>query len=148
MAQVTYREANRRYNQAYWPLMGLYAVACIGGALLVKEKPPEWAVASIAVLTAAPIAAVFWVLGRLLNETDEYTRKLHTGALLTGGAITFSLVTAWGFLELYGVVPHLRYFPATLFVWPAFFVFYGIAFAIPNIRDDMACRSGAGRNTP
>lgn len=143
MAQVTYREANRRYNRAYWPVIGLYAVTCIGGALLIKHgSPPEWAVAAIAILTAAPIVVLFWLLRRLLNETDEYTRKLQTEALLTGGGVTLSLVTLWSFLELYGVVPQFRYFPATMFVTPAFLMIYGLSFSLSRLRNhEPACES-------
>src|SRR5215831_4293711 len=93
--QISYREANRRYYRAYWPVILLYAAASIGGALIVKQNPPMWAVAAIAVVTAAPIMALFWLMRRLLAETDEYTRKLQTDALLTGGAITFSLAAVW-----------------------------------------------------
>ena len=129
-AQITYREANRRYRRAYWPMITLYAVACIGGALIIKQNPPMWAVATIAIITAAPIIGVFWLMRRLLAETDEYTRKLHTEALLTGGGLTFSLTVVWSFFELYGVVPQDRYFPATLFIVPIFLGLYGLTLAV------------------
>ena len=129
MTEVTYREANRRYSRSYSSLLTLYAVACLGGALYIKHgMPPLWLVALIAVITAAPIAAMFVALGRLLNETDEYMRKIRTEALLSAGMITFSLTVMWSFFELYGVVPQLRYFPSMMFVTPAFLIFYGIAF--------------------
>jgi len=143
---VTYREANRRYQRAFWLLRALYAVACLGGALLIKKVvgAEPLVVAGIAVATAAPIAGIFWLIGRLLRETDEYMRKLQTEALLSGGMITLSLVVMWSFFELYGVVPQQRYFPATMFVAPAFFVFYGISFAIRRLRaGDPACGPGA-----
>jgi len=140
--QITYREANRRYRRAYWPVIFVYAAAAIGGALLVKQNPPMWAIATIAVVTALPVMALFWLMRRLLNETDEYTRKLHIDALLTGGAITFSLAVVWSFLELYGVVAQDRYFPATMFVAPAFLTFYGISFSLARSRNnESACES-------
>ena len=135
-AQITYREANRRYRRAYWPVVFLYAAAAIGGALLVKQNPPMWAIATIAVVTALPIMGLFWLIRRLLNETDEYTRKMHTDALLTGGAITLSVTIVWSFFELYGVVPQERYFPATMFVVPAFLTFYGVSFALARARNN------------
>ena len=134
--QITYREANRRYRRAYWPVVLLYAAAAIGGALLVKQSPPMWAVATIAIVTALPIMGLFWLMRRLLNETDEYTRKLHTDALLTGGGITFSLTVVWSFLVLYGVVQEDRYFPSTMFITPAFLVLYGASFARARARND------------
>lgn len=133
---ITYRDANRRYRRAYWPVVLLYAAAAIGGALLVKQSPPMWAVATIAIVTALPIMGLFWLMRRLLAETDEYTRKLHTDALLTGGGITFSLTVVWSFLVLYGVVHEDRYFPSTMFITPAFLVLYGVAFARARARND------------
>ena len=139
---ITYREANRRYRRAYWPVIFLYAAASIGGALLVKQNPPMWAIATIAVVTALPIMALFWLMRRLLAETDEYSRKLHTDALLTGGAITFSLTVVWSFLVLYGVVHEDRYFPSTMFIAPAFLALYGLSFALARARnDEPACES-------
>jgi hypothetical protein len=137
-AQITYREANRRYRRAFWPVILLYAVACIGGALLVKQNPPMWAVATIAMVTALPIMGLFLLMRRLLNETDEYTRKLHTDALLTAGGIVFSLMVAWSFLVLYGVVHEDRYFPSTMFLTPAFLALYGFLFARARARNDVS----------
>ena len=119
-----------------------YAVVCIGGALLVKQNPPMWAVATIAVVTALPIIGVFLLMRRLLAETDEYTRKLHTDALLNGGGITFSLTVVWSFFELYGVVPQDRYFPATLFIVPIFLGLYGLTLAVTRVKnEESACES-------
>jgi hypothetical protein len=140
--QITYREANRRYRRAFWPVILFYAVACIGGALLVKQNPPTWAVATIAMVTALPIMGVFWLMRRLLNETDEYTRKLHIDALLTAGGIIFSFTMLWSFLVLYGVVQENRYFPSTMFLTPAFLAIYGFLFARTRARnDESACES-------
>ncbi len=137
MAQaVTYREANRRYRRAYWPVIVVYAAAAIGGALLVKQNPPMWAIATIAVVTALPVMGLFWLMRRLLAETDEYTRKLHTDAMLTSGGIVFSLTVVWSFFVLYGVVQEDRYFPSTMFLTPAFLALYGFLFARARAKND------------
>ncbi len=135
MAQVTFREANRRYRRSYWPLIALYGVVCLGGAFLIKATDaPRWLAAVVAILTVAPLAGIFWLVARLLRETDEYTRKIQTEALLTGGAITLTLTGVWSFFELYGVVPEIRFVPPMMMVWPGFFLFYGLAFRIGQLR--------------
>lgn len=122
---VTYKQANRRYRLAFWPVMIFYGVACFAGPALLKAVPdqPKWAAAAIAIATAAPIAVVFWLMGRWLKETDEYTRARHVDAMLVGGGILFSASIGWGFLELFEVAPHLP----TFFIAPGFFLSYGAA---------------------
>lgn len=120
----TFKQANRRYRQAFWPAMAFYVVACLGGPFLLKamNDPPKWVAGVIAIVTAAPIAVVFWLMGRWLKETDEYTRARHIDAMLLGGGALFSLSIAWGFLEIFEVAPHLP----TFFIAPGFFFFYGV----------------------
>lgn len=121
----TFKQANRRYTLVFWPAMIFYAVACFGGPELLKVMgdPPKWVAAVIAIVTAAPVALVFWLMGRWLKETDEYTRATHVDAMLLGGGALFSLSICWGFLEIFEVAPHLP----TFFVAPGFFFFYGVA---------------------
>jgi hypothetical protein len=132
MSSVTYKEAGRRYRRLYWPLIALYVALCIGGPLLLMavDDPPKWAWAAVAAATGAPMIGVFWLIGRYLNETDEYTRKTQTDALLIGGAATLSFATVWGFLDLYEVLPPLWSF----WLLPMFFVVYGLASCLPRLR--------------
>ena len=76
---------------------------------------------SIVPLSAAPIASVFWLVGRHLAETDEYTRKVRTDDLLLGGGIALSLAMLVGFLEIYRVVPPMEHVSTTMLVTPLFF---------------------------
>jgi hypothetical protein len=121
----TFKQAGRRYQLAFWPAMSFYAIACFAGPFLLKSMndPPKWVAGAIAIVTAAPIAVVFWLMGRWLKETDEYTRATHVDAMLVGGGALFSLAIAWGFLEIFDVAPHLP----TFFIAPGFFFFYGVA---------------------
>ena len=138
--KVTFREAHRRYRRVFWPVMIFYSVFCFVGPMVLaafEGGPPKWLMALVAVISGAPIAGVFWLLGRFLHETDEYTRQIQTQAMLTGGAITLSLSVIWAFLEIYRVVPVSQYFPAMLMVGPFFFLFYGLSFAIQHkLRGD------------
>lgn len=132
---VTFRESNRRYRRVFIPVMMVYCVLCfVGPGVMVAfwPSPPVWIMGPVAVLTGAPIAGVFWLLGRYLRETDEYTRKIQTEALLTGGAITLSVAVIWSFLELYRVVPRSEFFPAMMMVGPSFFMFYGLASVVQH----------------
>lgn len=132
MTGYNFKQANRRYRRVFIPVMIAYSVLCIATPFLfaLMSPPPKWLLGAAAVLTASPIAMVFWLLGRFLKETDEYMRQVQTQAMLTGGAITLSLAVAWSFLELYQVVPRPRFFPSMMMVGPAFFFFYGLSFAV------------------
>jgi small neutral amino acid transporter SnatA (MarC family) len=132
----TFKQANRRYRYAFWPAIGFYVIACFAGPMLLKAMtdPPKWIAGVVAVVTAAPIAIVFWLMGRWLKETDEYTRATHIDAMLVGGGILFSLSIGWGFLELFDVAPHLP----TFWVAPGFFFFYGATRCVQRLLGSKA----------
>ncbi len=136
MAETSFREAARRYRRLFWPAMISYAVICIGGATLLKalDQPAPWVSAIVALATAIPAVASVWLLARFVRETDEYTRKIQTDAMLSGGAIMLSLAVVWGILELYGVIPPMQDFPVVLMMWPAFFFFYSASFVVQQMR--------------
>jgi hypothetical protein len=137
-APITYKQANRRYVRAFWPVIILYCVLCFAGPVVLKalDDPPKWAWGVVAVLTALPLLGVFALMARYLRETDEYTRKLQVEALLTGGAVTLSASIVWGFLELYQVVPSIWAF----WFGPFFFVAYGLSFCVRRLQ----ARAGEG----
>ena len=132
----TFREAQRRYQRLYWPAIILYSVLCFAGPMLMKtiDHPAKWMWAALAIVNTIPIAAIFWVLGRWLRETDEYTRKKQVEAMLAGAAVTFTFTALWGFLELYDVVPHLF----VLMLWPIFFLSYGGLYCLRCVLDRRA----------
>jgi hypothetical protein len=124
MAQITFRKANRRYMRIFGPVMVGYAVLCFAGPMALSAlggEPPRWAYAGLALVNAAPIGVVFWLMWRWLRETDEFTRDRHMSALAASGMITASAAVLWGFLELYDVVPSLW----TFLIGPMFFAVYG-----------------------
>ncbi|SRR5690606_29485206 len=126
MAQVTFREANKRYRRAFIPVMVVYAIAVFGGSYMLKqfEAPPTWLSAIVALVTAAPIGGVLWLMWRLARETDEYTRQQQMSAMAAGGMITAFISVMWGFLELYDVAPSMW----TFLVGPIFFLSYGLVY--------------------
>jgi len=80
MTEVTYKGANRRYRRMFIPVMTFYVAFCFVGPLLMmvyKGAPPTWLMGVVAVISGAPIAVVFWLIGRYLRETDEFTRQVQ-----------------------------------------------------------------------
>ena len=128
MPEVTFREANKRYRRAFIPVMVVYTIAVFGGSYLLKqfETPPTWLSAIVALVMAAPIGGVLWLMWRLTRETDEFTRQKQMSALAAGGMITAFISVVWGFLELYDVVPTMW----TFLVGPIFFLSYGLVYCI------------------
>ncbi len=124
MPEVTFREANKRYRRAFIPVMVIYAIVVFAGAFGLKlfETPPLWASALVAVLSAAPMGVVFWLMWRLMRETDEYARLQQALSMAAAGMITAFACMTWGFLELYDVAPPMWAF----FVGPMFFLSYGL----------------------
>ncbi|MDP3491554.1 MAG: hypothetical protein Q8R82_00450 [Hyphomonadaceae bacterium] len=126
MAEVTFREANKRYRRAFIPVMAFYTVAVFGGSYLLKqfETPPMWLSAIVALVMAAPIGGVLWLMWRLARETDEFTRQQQMASMAGGGMVTVFFSVVWGFLELYEVLPPLW----TFLVGPIFFLSYGLIY--------------------
>jgi len=132
MPKITFKESNRRYLRAFVPVMVFYSVFCFAGPALLEKagNPPRALVAMVALLSATPLVVVFWLMGRLLRETDEYTRLIQSRAMLAGGGFTLSFAGVWGFLEHFGIAPHL--WPFLLI--PLFFASYGAAMVIHQLR--------------
>lgn len=106
------RPAQRRYVLRIAASMAAYlvtlaaAVRLVGGGLVTG--PPAYV---LALLPGIAVAGVFWAIGRLLiEEQDEYLRMLLVRQTLVATGFTLSLVTAWGFLENFELVPHVDAF--------------------------------------
>lgn len=62
----------------------------------------------IALLPVVPILGMIWVMGRYLaEEQDEYLRHRAMIASLVGLGLVLSAGSFWGFLETFGLVPHV-----------------------------------------
>jgi hypothetical protein len=62
----------------------------------------------VALMPVAPILGMVWVMGRYLHEEqDEYLRHRATIASLIGLGLVLSVGSFWGFLETFGLVPHV-----------------------------------------
>ncbi len=104
--------AMRRYTRRLAIAMTAYLITLFLAVTLVRKGdvvgPLAWL---LAILPGLCIASVFWVYGRLLvEETDEYQRMLLVRQSLVATGFTLSIVTIWGFLETFGLVPHVDAF--------------------------------------
>jgi hypothetical protein len=65
----------------------------------------------LAALPGVAVVGIFWAFARLLiEEKDEFRRLLLVGQSLVATAFTLSIATVWGFLENFGLVPHVDAF--------------------------------------
>ncbi|MBS0482018.1 MAG: hypothetical protein JSR96_07650 [Proteobacteria bacterium] len=108
-AQGTNTPAMRAYHRRtiIWSLGYLVAISI---ALTVRNTfdpvgPVLWA---IAVLPSLPIFYFIWTMGRyLVEESDEYQRMRMARAGLIATGILLTVATFLGFLETFGVAPHV-----------------------------------------
>jgi len=108
--------AQRRYKWRIVTVMLAYLGTLFLAEYLIDDRgltgPLAWV---LALLPGICVAAVFWALGRLLiEEKDEYLRSLMVRQLLVASGITMVVATIYGFLENYGLVPHVAAFYAAI----------------------------------
>lgn len=71
----------------------------------------------MALAPALPVIGFFGAIGRyLVEEHDEYLRDQMVRQALIATGIAMAVATAWGFLENFGLVPHVYAYAAAI-VW-------------------------------
>lgn len=130
MTKITYKEGNRRFRMSIAPLMVAYVAILVIGPLVVAmfDPKPPLLLATVAVISAAPLLATFWIMLRYFDTTDEYIRVRQLKAFAEGSALTLSVIIVLGFLQIYEVVPRVN----VLFFGLAFFGLYGICYVSRN----------------
>lgn len=89
--------------------------------LIDKQAPVSALTVALAILPGLAVAAIFWSIGRLIvEEKDEFVRMLIVRQSLIATAFALSLASVWGFLEAYGVAPHVDSY------WVAVLWFFGL----------------------
>ena len=109
--------AFRRYQQRVVGASLAYAVLLLGAVWLFKHHPPEGALRYVvAAAPAVPLVGIFACLGLFLKEEeDEFQRAIMVEQMLWAMGATLSIATVWGFLENFGVAPHVEaYWSAVL----------------------------------
>ncbi|MFZ5749378.1 MAG: hypothetical protein ACOY45_17180 [Pseudomonadota bacterium] len=111
--------AQRRYTMSVLLLMTGYVFILFGVISFAVRNPlplQGWPGYILGVLPALPVIGVFFVIGRyLVEEQDEYLRMQFVRQALVATGFALSIATAWGFLENFGLVPHVyAYYAAIL----------------------------------
>jgi hypothetical protein len=129
--------AHRRYVRRVLAAMMGYLFTLFAAEILIDERglagPLAWVVA---LLPGLCVAAVFWSIGRLLvEETDEYLRSLMVRQMLIASGVAMIAATIYGFLENYGLVPHV----AAFYLAILFFFGLGLGGAYNRITGNGGC---------
>lgn len=114
----------RRYAVRLAVAMAGYLLFLAIAVRLVRDGdltgPLAWL---LALLPGFCVASVFWSFGRLLVEdTDEYQRMLRVRQSLIATGFTLTVATLYGFLDTFGLVPHVDVF----YLMPLWFIGLGI----------------------
>lgn len=106
------RSPRRRYALRLALGMAGYLVFLAIAVRLVRDGNATGTLAWVlALLPGLCVASVFWSFGRLLaEETDEYQRMLLVRQSLVATGFTLTVATLYGFLESFGLVPHVDAF--------------------------------------
>jgi hypothetical protein len=98
-----------RYSKGIAVTSLLYVLGL--GLAITLDRRMELAGAAafmVALMPVAPILGMVWVMGRYLHEErDEYLRHRAMIASLIGLGLVLSAGSFWGFLETFGLVPHV-----------------------------------------
>ncbi len=101
--------AMKAYNRRVLIWSFAYGIALFGAITIYNEYTPTgltlWI---IAVFPAIPILWSIWAMGRYLaEEKDEYIRARQVQNAVFATGLLLTLATIWGFLEMFGVAPHV-----------------------------------------
>lgn len=110
--------AAKRYIKSLVVLIIAYGFTLFGVSTFFANHPGVQHLVAyvLGVLPALPLIFVFVAIGRFLHdEPDEYRRLLLTRQALVATGFMLSVATVWGFLENFGLVPHVyAYYGAVL----------------------------------
>ncbi len=122
--------AQKRYLARFIPTMAVYVAAIFTVSWVFNRYEPGGPLAwGLALLPALPLLAIIAIMGLYLREEgDEFVRNILVESMLWGVGLTLSIMTVWGFLEIYAEAPRLPSF------W-AFPIFcFGMGLAQPFIK--------------
>jgi hypothetical protein len=123
------RAPYRRYLRRFLPAMFAYVVLLMAAITYANEAAPTGPMAwAIAIAPAIPILFAIRAIFLLpVEEDDEYMRaRIYSSYAWATGA-TLMVCTTIGFLDMFGVVPHLEMWVA----FPMWAIFMGIARCLP-----------------
>jgi len=119
------RAPHRRYMMRFIPAMLVYTLFLTPAISYFQSAKPTgvlaWAIAM------APVIPLLFAIRAILlyykEEDDEFVRSMATQAHLLATGFMMAIATAYGFLDMFGLVPHVQMwavFPAwALCLFPA-----------------------------
>ena len=101
--------AEKRYLARFLPCIIAYTAVMAFERILFRDAHPQGVLAYVmAIAPALPIVGIVVAMSLYLaDETDEYLRLQHAKAIVVATGVTLSIATVWGFMEDYGLVPHV-----------------------------------------
>ncbi|MCF8508265.1 MAG: hypothetical protein K9G83_05975 [Hyphomonadaceae bacterium] len=123
------RAPYRRYAMRFLPAMFAYVFLLMAAVSYANSaEPTGWVAWAVAIAPAIPlifaIRAIF-LLPR--EEDDEYQRDRINRAYAWATGATLMVCTTVGFLDMFGVVPHLELWV----IFPMWAIFMGVARCLP-----------------
>lgn len=103
--------ARKRYNMAVLGCSTGYAAALFGATSYFNNHPGTHSTVAYfaATVPAILIIGIFVAIGRyLVEERDEFVRMLMVRQTLVASGFALSIATIWGFLESFGLAPHVE----------------------------------------
>lgn len=125
--------ALRRYNRRILACGITYIAAMILGPPNIYDpgQPPTPLLWLVALLPVIPLLAMIWSMYRYyFEEDDEFLRHRAVSGALVGLVLVLVLGTVWGFLEMFGLLPHIW----TWWVTPVWAIGLGIGTCWPIRR--------------
>jgi hypothetical protein len=109
-----------RYNRRIGIITIVYVAAIVAAVWIAKTYAPAGPLAwLIALVPAVPVLAMVWAMMRLIvEETDEYLRSKVVEQQMIATGFMLAVVTVYGFLESFELVPHVPAYGAFI-VWCA-----------------------------
>lgn len=100
----------RRYMMRMMPASLLYVVVfSLAGEFHRGASPTGWVVWALAIASCLPVLYLIRaILLYLKEEDDEFQRDLQLRAFVLATGLTLALCTAWGFLEIFSLAPHIQ----------------------------------------
>lgn len=98
-----------RYSRNMLLAGGIYMVVFISAAHVYDRfDVGRAATIALALASIAPVMGMIWTMARYLREEqDEYLRNRAINAALFGLLLVLVLGSLWGFLETFGLLPHV-----------------------------------------
>lgn len=114
----TMTPATKRYNRRFIAMsLGYVGLLMMSVGLFNAYQIAGPALWMLALLPTLPVMGMVWAMARLvIEEDDEYQRQKTVNAALIATGITLVICTLWGFLETFGLVPHVWLW-ATFPIW-------------------------------